>query len=241
MRLALRGPRASAVRRAGASLAELTPRRHRARRRLDRTTALLGAVAVGATVAGAGGEFARVWRRGSAPLPAEAPDVIAAVEEAVSETVEVARVGLRETPTGETALLNLLNSFVATWTVVRTSTWAIRRRGTFGPFRDLRVGRNHIHHFVPGILLAFLSGGVALVTRDERLEPWLAIPFGAGLALTLDESALLLQLEDVYWSEEGVLSVQISLAAMGLLGAAATARRVLRRGERTVLNVPPAR
>jgi hypothetical protein len=239
MKPTLRGPRASAVRRAGASLSALSPRRNRARRRLDRTTALLGAAALGSVGAGLAGEVARVWRRGRAPLPAETDDVIGAVEEAARETVEVAVVGYRETPTRETALLNLLSSFVVTWGIVRTSTWVIRRRGRFGPFRDLRVGRNHIHHFVPGILLAFLAGGAALVTRDESLEPWLAVPFGAGVALTLDESALLLQLEDVYWSEEGVLSVQISLAFMGLLGAAATARRVLRRGEETVLSDPP--
>src|SRR3712207_8437960 len=47
----------------------------------------------------------------------------------------------------------------------------------------------------------------------------LAIPFGAGVALTLDESALLLELEDVYWTEEGVVSVQITLATIGLLAA----------------------
>ena len=239
MKAAVRGPRASAVRRAGASIASLSPQRHRARRRLDRTTALLGAVALGTTVAGIGGEVARVWRRGSAPLPTEAPDVIAAVEEAVTETVEVAVAGYRETPDRETALFNLLSSFIVTWGIVRTSTWVIRRRGRFGPFRDLRVGRRHIHHFVPGILLAFLSGGAALITREQSVEPWLAIPFGSGVALTLDESALLLQLEDVYWSEDGILSVQITFAVIALLGAGATARRLLRRGEATVLSDPP--
>ncbi|MDQ4040511.1 MAG: hypothetical protein M3141_02020, partial [Actinomycetota bacterium] len=107
-------------------------------------------------------------------------------------------------------------------------------------FRNVRIGRRHIHHFVPGIALAFLAGGAALVTRNEDFEPWLAIPFGAGVALTLDESALLLKLEDVYWSEEGILSVQITLAAMGMLGAAVTARRLLRRGEAQVLSPPRA-
>jgi hypothetical protein len=69
-----------------------------------------------------------------------------------------------------------------------------------------------------------------------------AVPFGAGAALTLDESALLLQLEDVYWTEEGVVSVQITLAAIALLAAGAVAARVLRRGERQVLGegVPSA-
>ena len=97
------------------------------------------------------------------------------------------------------------------------------------------VGRRHIHHFVPGIVLAFASGAAAIVTRDEDLEPLLAIPFGVGMGLTLDESALLLELDDVYWSEEGVVSVQIALAVSALLSAAALARRFLRRGEELVL------
>jgi hypothetical protein len=59
-----------------------------------------------------------------------------------------------------------------------------------------------------------------------------------GVALTLDESALLLQLEDVYWTEQGVLSVQITLSAISLLGAAVLSRRLLRRGEERVLAAP---
>jgi hypothetical protein len=183
-------------------------------------------------------EWARVWRRGSAPLPSETADVLAAAEEAAREAVEVARVGYREAPAGEAALLNLLTSFLVTFGLVRTSTYVIRRRGSFGPFRDLRTGGRHIHHFVPGIVMAFLAGGSALLTRDESLEPWLAVPFGVGLALTLDESALLLELEDVYWTEEGVLSVQISAATAAALGSIAAARRLLRRGEAEVLSSP---
>ena len=63
-----------------------------------------------------------------------------------------------------------------------------------------------------------------------------ALPFGLGMALTLDESALLLELDDVYWSEEGILSVQITLTAMAGLAAFALALRVLRRGEARVLD-----
>ncbi len=60
-----------------------------------------------------------------------------------------------------------------------------------------------------------LSGGAAILTRDETLEPKLAVVFGAGMGMTLDESALLLELEDVYWSEEGLVGVQITLAVGG--------------------------
>ena len=61
------------------------------------------------------------------------------------------------------------------------------------------------------------------------------MPFGVGMGLTLDESALLLELDDVYWSREGLLSVQITLAVMAMLASAALGLRFLRRGERVVL------
>ncbi|MGI8660346.1 MAG: hypothetical protein ACR2LH_04830 [Thermoleophilaceae bacterium] len=58
--------------------------------------------------------------------------------------------------------------------------------------------------------------------------------------MTLDESALLLELDDVYWTEEGVVSVQIALAVTALLVAGAVATRFLRRGEQAVLEVAEA-
>ena len=60
------------------------------------------------------------------------------------------------------------------------------------------------------------------------------------MGLTLDESALLLELDDVYWSREGVLSVQITLAAMALISASVLGARFLRRGEAVVLEGTPA-
>jgi hypothetical protein len=206
-------------------------RRLRAERR---TWALaLAALAAGGTVAVT--EVGRVWHRGSAPLPTEADDLPAAGAEALGQTVEVAVRGYRQGSTRENALLNLLGSFTLTWALVRSSTLVIHRRGRWGPFHDVVLARQHVHHFVPGIALAFLAGGAAVVSRRDALNPWLAIPFGTGVALTLDESALLLKLDDVYWTEEGIVSVEISLAAMAILSALALALRVLRRGERVVL------
>jgi hypothetical protein len=132
-------------------------------------------------------------------------------------------------------MFNLLTSFAATFIAVRSITFVLRDRRRVGPFRNVRVGRRHIHHFVPGIVIAFAAGSGAILTRSEGLEPWLAMPFGVGMGLTLDESALLLELEDVYWSREGLLSVQITLAVMSLLGALALGLRFLRRGEQVVL------
>jgi hypothetical protein len=215
------------------------------RRRLTRSrlapgrgTVVLGAaagLAVGAVLVG---EVGRVWRRGSAPLPQETDDLLLAAEEAVVETAQVARAGYREVSTRENSMFNLLTSFAATFIAVRSITFLLRGRRRVGPFRNVRVGRRHIHHFVPGIIIAFAAGAAAILTRSERLEPWLAAPFGVGMGLTLDESALLLDLEDVYWTREGLLSVQITFAVLALLGALALGLRFLRRGEELVLEAP---
>lgn len=214
-----------------------TPFARRRRQRAERRTRMLGGVAGLLTAIVAVGEVLRVWHRGSAPLLSETDDPVAAAEEAVRETVAVAREGYRGGSPEERALVNLLMSFTVSFAIVRFTTHGIRRRGRMGPFRNMVVGDHHVHHFVPGILLAFLAGGAGLISRNESLDPLLAWPFGTGVALTLDESALLLKLDDVYWTEEGIVSVQIALATVGLLSSAALALRVLRRGERRVLDV----
>ncbi|MEX2252683.1 MAG: hypothetical protein WD649_00880 [Thermoleophilaceae bacterium] len=214
----------------------------RRRRRVwheDRATLALALAAAGISAAVTAAQFGRVWRRGSAPLPQEADDVLAAAEEAAAETVETAVVGYKEGSARENAMFNLLGSFATSWMLARGITSLLRARATVGPFRDLKVGRRHIHHFVPGIVLAFGAGAAAIVTDNEEIESRLAIPFGVGMGLTFDESALLLELDDVYWSPEGILSVQITLSAISILGALALALRFLRRGEQVVLDGEP--
>jgi hypothetical protein len=211
--------------------------RWRRRRSLapGRGTMVLGAgagLAVGTVLVG---EIGRVWRRGSAPLPYEAPSLLLAAEEAVGETAQVARAGYLEGSSRENAMFNLLTSFVGSFLSARGITYLLRHRSRVGPFRNVRLGRRHIHHFVPGIVVAFVAGAAAIVTRNEDLDPLLAVPFGVGMGLTLDESALLLELEDVYWTREGLLSVQITLTVTSLLASIALALRFLRRGERIVL------
>lgn len=186
----------------------------------------LAALAVATTAVVAVTEVARVARRSPQRLTPG---------EVVSQAVEVAVEGHRGASPPERRLLNLLGSFTVTFGIVRASTWTIRHRGRFGPFRNLMVGQSHVHHFVPGIALTLLAGGAAVLTGDERVEAWLAIPFGVGTALTLDESALLLTLDDVYWNEEGIVSVQISLVALLMLSGTTLVLRAIRRGEREVL------
>ena len=206
--------------------------------RPDKRTVALGAFAGAIVAAVFAVEVGRIWQRGSAPLPSETTDPLLAAQEAVTETVEVAVAGYQDVSTRENAAFNMLTSFVLTFVSVRSITYMLRSRDAIGPFRDVVVGRRHIHHYVPGIVLAFTSGAIAILTRNQDIEPKLAIPFGAGMGLTLDESALLLELEDVYWSREGLLGVQISLAVAAMIGALSLAVRFLRRGEEIVLDDP---
>jgi hypothetical protein len=214
------------------------PWARRRRLKAERGTVALGVAAFGLTAVVLGGELARVLRERVRVHPELDP--IDSADVAVRETVAVAVAGYESMTTRETALLNLLTSFSLTFAGARVSTYVIRRRGGGGwLMRDVFVGERHIHHFVPGIVLAFLAGGASVISRDAQIDPLLAIPFGIGVALTLDESALLLRLDDVYWSEEGIVSVQITLAALALLAAASIARDALRRGAGRVPTPPP--
>jgi hypothetical protein len=202
----------------------------------ERRTAVLALVALASVASFVVAEVGHVWRRGSAPLPSETDNILGAAESAVAETVEVVRVGYQDVSVRENATFLLLTSFVTIFISARAISFGLRRRESVGPFRDLKVGRRHIHHFVPGILLMMLAGGAAILTRDEDLEPKLAVFFGAGMGMTLDESALLLQLEDVYWTREGLVGVQIALGTAATFAALALAHRFTRRGEQLMLD-----
>jgi hypothetical protein len=163
------------------------------------------------------------------------------VEAAALDTVSVAVSGYAAAPRSEAVLFNLLSGFLGAFALVRISTWGIRDR--WWPFQEVHVGGRHIHHFVPGIVLAFAAGTAALLTENEALEDRLAVPLGVGMGLTFDEAALLLDLRDVYWTREGLLSVQLSLGATAILSIAILTRRMLRRGERRqeqAGQIPPA-
>jgi hypothetical protein len=158
-----------------------------------------------------------------------AEHALGAATQATQDTVTVAIESYAAAPRGEIVLFNILTGFTGAFAFIRFSTWGIR--DGWWPAANVNVRGRHVHHFVPGILLAFAAGGVGLVTKSDRLEEILAFPFGAGVGLTFDEAALLLQLEDVYWSREGLLSIQVSGAVTAVLGSAILALRMLRRGE----------
>jgi hypothetical protein len=127
------------------------------------------------------------------------------------------------TDQGRLPLFLCLLAFVVTFVVTRIITRAIRAGR--GPFKNnVSSSGLHVHHAVPGIILLVIGAFVAVGSGVERGWPELAgVLVGIGTALVLDEFALILRLSDVYWSEEGRVSVEmVSLATaslgMGLLG-----------------------
>jgi hypothetical protein len=119
---------------------------------------------------------------------------------------------------GKQPELFALLAFLVTFAFIRTSTHLIRRGVRWWP-GNLQVKGTHIHHLVWGILLLIVFGYLGVVL--EPASPWqevLAILFGVGAALTLDEFALWLNLRDVYWSHEGRRSIDAVIVA-AILGA----------------------
>jgi lysyl-tRNA synthetase class 2 len=112
--------------------------------------------------------------------------------------------------------LGLLLTFLG----VRLNTRLIRAKVKWW-FHDIESeGGLHVHHMVIGVVLMVVTGLVLIAVSPEGL--WLqscAFAFGAGVALTLDEFALILRLQDVYWTAEGRLSVDAVIVAVcaGLL------------------------
>jgi hypothetical protein len=109
----------------------------------------------------------------------------------------------------------LLVSFLVTFALVRAITHAIR--ADRGPFHNISVKGKHFHHLVPGIILVLISGYFAAALHLRLTRTIDAMVFGIGAALTLDEFALWLNLEDVYWAKQGRDSVDAVIIAAILL------------------------
>src|SRR6201999_3744890 len=107
-------------------------------------------------------------------------------------------------------------AFLVTFVVVRLITHAIRAER--GPFGNVAVGGLHLHHLVPGIILIIVTGYLSNALHLRGPRTIVAIFFGIGAALTLDEFALWLHLKDVYWSKQGRRSVDVVVVAATLAG-----------------------
>jgi hypothetical protein len=114
-------------------------------------------------------------------------------------------------------------AFFLTFAIVRLLTHSIRAGR--GPFHNVELGDRHIHHLVWGILLLLIVGygWLLQIGTDQRARSrWpgrvMSFVYGVGAALTLDEFALWLNLQDVYWERQGRESIDAVLLFGALLG-----------------------
>jgi hypothetical protein len=121
-------------------------------------------------------------------------------------------------------------TFGGTFALTRAITHAIRDGR--GPFRNITPGGRHIHHMTFGII-GLLGVGYAWlndigVGEDPFASRATAFVYGAGSALTLDEFALWLNLQDDYWTTQGRESIDAVVVFGSLLAVAASGHRLAR-------------
>ncbi len=146
---------------------------------------------------------------------------------------DIRRAFHEELDAGQRAALLSWLAFTVTFGAVRGITYSIKDGK--GPFRNLSVGGEHLHHYMWGIGLLAGVGGVAVHGEDkQRKHPAVSISYGVGLALIVDEFALLLDLKDVYWAKQGRISVDLGVGGSSVAGTYFAAlplfRAVRRRG-----------
>jgi lysyl-tRNA synthetase class 2 len=116
---------------------------------------------------------------------------------------------------GREPVFLLLLAFILTLAGTRFYTRMARVHG----WGSVHIGGVHVHHLVHGVVLSLVAGGLAIGLAPREI--WMAIlslAFGGGAALVLDEFAMLLHLDDVYWTTEGRLSIDACMAAAAFLG-----------------------
>lgn len=118
----------------------------------------------------------------------------------------------------ERLLLASWSSFAVTFGAVRALTHLLKggRGMTSG---GIVIHGRHLHHYNIGIALLVAVGGIVLHgDQRRRRHPVTAAAYGSGIALIVDELALLIDLQDVYWAKEGRTSVDVAVGTIGLGG-----------------------
>jgi hypothetical protein len=135
--------------------------------------------------------------------------------------------------------------FLAAFAAARAVTHAIR--DGVGPFGNISAGGRHIHHMTFGIV-GLLGTGYAWLNEfgtgagsGRRASRVTAVLYGVGSALTLDEFALWLNLEDDYWTKEGRESIDAVVIFGSLLALGATSRKLLAELAATAFSRKPER
>jgi hypothetical protein len=118
---------------------------------------------------------------------------------------------------GKEPLFLLLVGVVCAFLLIRVSVRLIRAEVRWWP-GNVSAGQLHIHHVVFGTVAMVAAGVGGFASLGAPWHQMFALLFGVGVGLVLDEFALILRLEDVYWTEEGRTSVSVTMLAIVLIG-----------------------
>jgi len=107
-------------------------------------------------------------------------------------------------------------AFAVTFGILRAITWSIHAH--VGHFANVTAGSVHLHHYLWGILILVIVAFLGLVERSPTWRTAMGLAFGIGLALIVDELALLIDLKDVYWTGAGGVSFAVALVLIAVAG-----------------------
>jgi hypothetical protein len=117
-------------------------------------------------------------------------------------------------------LFLVLVGFLLSFGFIRMSTRLMRSpKVPWWPGSVVSESGVHVHHLVFGIVTMMIAGAIGFTVLGDG--PWAeicAFAFGVGAGLTIDEFALWVYLEDVYWSEEGRVSIDATVIAAAFMG-----------------------
>lgn len=119
-------------------------------------------------------------------------------------------------------LFMVLAGFILSFAFIRMSTRLMRSpKVPWWPGSIVSDSGVHLHHLVFGIVTMMIAGSLGFLAHgNSPYAEICAFLFGIGVGLTIDEFALWVYLDDVYWAEEGRSSIDatvIAAAGMGLL------------------------
>ncbi len=121
---------------------------------------------------------------------------------------------------GKQGIFLVLIGFLLSFGFIRMSTRLMRSpRVPWWPGSVVSDSGVHVHHLVFGIVTMMVSGTVGFVALgDSPYTEICAALFGVGAGLTIDEFALWVYLDDVYWAEEGRVSIDATVIAAAMMG-----------------------
>jgi len=117
-------------------------------------------------------------------------------------------------------LFLVLLGLVLSFGFIRLSTRLMRSpRVPWWPGSIVSDGGVHLHHLVFGIVLMMAAGAISFAGfAVSPIYEICAFGFGVGIGLTIDEFALWVHLDDVYWAKEGRSSIDAAVIATALMG-----------------------